>query len=244
MEPSQRFALVCAALLASICPQPLSAASLQVSPVQLELVAPRAASSVELSNHGTDKIGVQVRVFRWTQVNGADSLKATEDVVASPPMVQLAANGTYLVRIVRLTKDPVQAEEAYRLLIDEIPDRQGPGQPAINFAIRYSIPVFFVATTAKNGTASWSIRQDYGHISVTATNAGDRHLRVAGLNVRGGDGKSVSFGSGLTGYVLGHSTMTWVAPPISDVASVGYPIQLSAVGDQSPINVTIAAPPR
>src|SRR5262249_6478166 len=162
-------------------------------------------------NHGTDKINVQVRVFRWTQVNGADNLKATEDVVASPPMAQLAPNGTYVVRIVRLAKDPVQAEEAYRLLIDEIPERPGAGQPAINFALRYSIPVFFVATSARPGAASWSIRQDAGRVSVTATNPGDRHIRIAGLNLRGGDGTSVSFGSGLTGYVLGHSTMTWTA---------------------------------
>ena len=44
-----------------------SAASLQVAPVLLEVVAPGAAATITLRNNGAKPIATQVRVFRWIQ---------------------------------------------------------------------------------------------------------------------------------------------------------------------------------
>src|SRR3954471_12794319 len=41
-------------------------------------------------------------VFRWSQVDSKEKLEPTEEVVASPPAVTLAANGSYVARIVRV----------------------------------------------------------------------------------------------------------------------------------------------
>src|SRR5579863_3912889 len=106
-------------LLASPCGT-LQAASLQVAPVLVEVPAPGAAATLKLRNEGTKPLDAQIRVFQWTQVDGADVLTPTNDVVASPPAASLRADTDYTVRIVRTKKEPVAKEEAYRLLIDEL----------------------------------------------------------------------------------------------------------------------------
>src|ERR1700730_7169143 len=56
-----------------------SAASSQVGPVLLEVVAPGAAATVTLRNNGAKPIATQVRVFRWIQEAGGERLEPTED---------------------------------------------------------------------------------------------------------------------------------------------------------------------
>jgi len=77
---------------------------------------------VTLRNEGTTPINAQIRVFRWSLVNGQEKLEPTDDVVASPPSVTLTPKGQYIARIVRVSKQPVAGEESYRLLVDQLPD--------------------------------------------------------------------------------------------------------------------------
>ncbi|MFZ0495263.1 MAG: fimbria/pilus periplasmic chaperone [Methylocella sp.] len=119
-----------------------SAASLQAAPVLLEVVAPAAAATVTLRNNGAKPIATQVRVFRWIQEAGVERLEPTEDVVASPPAVELQPGEDYVARVVRVTKKPVEGEEAYRLFVDELPEAPQ-GRHTVNLVVRHSIPLFF-----------------------------------------------------------------------------------------------------
>ena len=119
-----------------------SAASLQVAPVLLEVVAPGAAATVTLRNNGAKPIATQVRVFRWTQEAGGERLEPTDDVVASPPAVELQPAQDYVARVVRVTKKPVEGEEAYRLFIDELPEAPQ-GQRTVDFGGAPLDPAFF-----------------------------------------------------------------------------------------------------
>jgi fimbrial chaperone protein len=132
------------ALLISPCGTP-HAASLQVAPVLVEVPAPGATATLKLRNEGSQPLDAQIRVFQWTQVDGADVLTPTNDVAASPPVANLRPNTDYTVRIVRTKKEPVAKEEAYRLLIDELPQATPGTASGVNIALRYSIPVFFTA---------------------------------------------------------------------------------------------------
>ena len=119
------------------------AASLRVSPVRVEVQPGAATSSIRLWNNEKRAIGVQVRVFRSKFVDGEEWLEATSDVVASPPMTTLAADSENLVRIVRVSRSPVAADERYRLLVDELPDPKRSKAGMINVLVRQSIPVHF-----------------------------------------------------------------------------------------------------
>ena len=188
------------------------AGTLQVEPVLVDVTAPSAAASVTLRNEGTAPIEAQIRVFRWSLVDGQEKLEPTSDVVASPPAVTLAPKGQYIARIVRVSKAPVAGEENYRLLVDQLPDLSQQKNGSVNLLVRYSIPVFFGAADKKSPTVAWSFIQSGDKVTLIARNHGERRLRISALSLRDASGRAISFGNGLAGYALGQSTKRWTAP--------------------------------
>src|SRR5215472_15707612 len=188
---------VLVATLVAFASFPANAGSLQVEPVLVDVAAPGAASTVTLRNEGTAPINAQIRVFRWSLVNGKEHLDPTNDVVASPPSVTLTPKGQYITRIVRVSKQPVVGEESYRLLVDQLPDLSQQRNGAVNLMVRHSIPVFFGAANKKNPTITWSLAVKGDKVTVLAHNTGDRRLRIANLKLRDANGHSISFGNGL-----------------------------------------------
>jgi fimbrial chaperone protein len=206
---------IATALFASVvacAASPAGAGALQVEPVLVDVAAPGAASTVTLRNEGTTPIDAQIRVFRWSIVNGKERLDPTDDVVASPPSVTLTPKGQYIARIVRTSKQPVAGEESYRLLVDQLPDLSQQRNGAVNLMVRYSIPVFFGAPNKKNPTVAWSVATNGDKVTLTAHNSGERRLRISALSLRDATGKSLSFGNGLAGYALGQSAVSWTIP--------------------------------
>lgn len=219
----------------TILPAASLASSLQITPVNIDVPAPGAASKVALSNLGSEPLTAQIRIFKWIQKDGKDEFVETRDVVASPPTVKLAPGKKGVIRVVRVSKAPASTEESYRLIVDEIPPPPKPQQSGVGFAIRYSIPVFF-SKSGEDTNVSWSAKMANGKLVVTAANGGGRHIRLSGLKIVSANGNAVSFGSGLSGYVLGQSTKIWVAKSKS-IAS-GNTVKIVAQGDNGTIEAT------
>ena len=212
----------------------VSAASLQVSPVSLEIPAPGSATTITLNNPGDAPIKSQIRVFKWSMVNGEERLEPTTAVIASPPMASLKPKTDYVVRIVRTDKSPVSIEETYRLVVDEIPDRTNMPRNSIAMAFRYSVPVFFTSKMAAGPDLTWSTETVNGKTYISATNLGGRRVRVSDLSAADSRGKPTMIAKGLAGYVLARSSKSWVAPKALQNAS--QPLLITAQGDVGPIN--------
>lgn len=238
MASSKLIAATCSLLLSATA---ALAASLQVEPALVEVAAPGAASTVTLRNSGDAPINVQIRVFRWSQENGKERLDPTSDVVASPPAATLAANGDYVARLVRVAKRPIEREESYRLLIDELPSAAKAKAGTIRLLVRHSIPAFFTAPDVTPPAVTWSVARQRGQLLVSARNRGDTRLRVSALTLRDGAGRKMSFGKGLVGYALGGSTMTWLAPAGGRRFGANGPVSISASGNEGAINAVAPA---
>ena len=211
------------------------AASLQVAPVSVEVAAPGATATVNLRNQGDKPLDGQIRVFRWTQVNGEDKLEPTDDVVASPPMASLRPNTSYVIRIVRTKKEPVATEETYRLLIDELPG-SATGRTGVNIVLRYSIPVFFTSPNAAPSQLKWELQRRNNKQYVVVKNDGDRRVRLAKLKLTDNKGGSFYFGDGLAGYVLARSSVSLEIPAKAKGFGSGGLATISAQSDVGPIN--------
>jgi len=214
------------------------ATQLRVDPVLLELDAPAAAGALTLRNDEDGEVAVQTRVFRWSQVNGNESLELTTDVVASPPTVRLAPHADYTVRIVRTTNEPVRGEESYRVIVDQLPDARRRVGRAINILIRQSIPVFIRAAQVTRANGSWSLASEGGKVVVTASNSGDERLRIASLRLRDTTGSTIDFGNGLVGYALGHSSMSFIATTPPRGFGAGGPVAITAESNGGPVHAT------
>jgi fimbrial chaperone protein len=153
----------------------------------------------------------------------------------SPPAVELQPAQDYVARVVRVTKKPVEGEEAYRLFIDELPEAPQ-GQRTVTLVVRHAIPLFFDAPGTSAPEAAWRVTQNAHAVSLSAVNGGDRRLRLASVRIGDAAGKSISFGPGLVGYALGHSTMSWTASGSRLVFRPGAKVTISGQTEAGPFN--------
>jgi fimbrial chaperone protein len=206
-------ALACALAAVVFLASLASASGLQVSPIGLRLLSAAQADALWLTNTGSEPIHVQVRVFRWSQANGKDVLEPSRDLVVSPPMVTIAPGDRQMVRVIRQVPAPSGTEASYRVIVDELPIDAG-DQPGLKFVLRYSIPVFLAplgdppVRTALQ--ASWDNTPDGPMLRVS--NVGSGHAQIADVVWHGAKGQRTVLLSGLVGYALPGSSMSWHLP--------------------------------
>lgn len=215
-----------------------NAASLQVSPILVDVATEGAsATMVTLKNSSAKPVNTQLRVFRWSQVNGEDRFEETTDVAASPPMVTMRPNGEYVIRVVRTNRSPVQGEESYRLVADELPDPVAKTGGAVSLLVRHSVPVFFRSSNASPAQVAWNVSRKSGKLVVEGRNSGDRRVRVSRLKAEDGAGNAISYGDGLVGYVLGRSSAVWTSrTPVKGFAGSA---RLSLTSETGPIAASV-----
>lgn len=228
------------ACLLAIVTQVTFASGLQVSPVTLSLHAGEPAQGLWLSNTGQAPLRAQVRVYRWTEAHGRDALAPTEDLVASPPMLEIAPGGQQLVRVIRLGDQAVASETAYRLAIDELPTAAPVS--GLRFVLHYSLPVF-VEPEGSVGAPDlrWRMWRSGQAVVLEAYNAGRGHARVTGVQFVAGDGRKVSLGQGLLGYVLPGASTRWTLPAAQGGWPGGGTLEASVNGSQTTQAVTLAS---
>lgn len=194
-------------------------AILSLSPVLVDVSAPAQSSTVRVYNDADRPVTLQVRVFRWTQQDGQDVLEPTADVVGSPPFVTLEPGIENLIRVVRIATAPLQGEESYRLVIDQLPDPED-ATGGVGFILRFSIPVFFSATNAPAAAPVWSVVPTEGGYVVTVQNEGGRRLQVSNLTLASDSGTPLAEQAGLVGYVLPRSEVSWFVPDVAEGLTV------------------------
>ncbi|HRE19429.1 MAG TPA: molecular chaperone [Rhabdaerophilum sp.] len=229
------------AALAGFATPTAHANSLQASPVLIELNGRSPSSAVNVRNTGRTPFEVQTRVFRWIQEGGNERFEETEAVVTSPPITTLDPGATYSVRVLRVDKNQPAKEEAYRVLVDQLPDESRLRSGTVALVMRHSIPVFVTPENAGGPQVRWSLGTEGGRLVLQATNTGGRRLRLSQVSVSLAGGKKVPFGNGLLGYVHAGSTMRWVAPASAGkVGSVASGGTVNVTTDLGTINVKAA----
>ncbi|QNK03765.1 molecular chaperone [Dyella telluris] len=207
------------------------AAALQVSPVMVDFKPTEQAQAIYLVNNGKEPLEAQVRVRRWTQVQGQDKLDEVDDVVASPAIIRVAPGERQVVRVVRKKPTAPAQELSYRLLVDELPQKTKAEHSGLNVLLRYSIPVFIApagsATQPSSEDAQTETNLSVVHAQLVAAAAGKSnllmrndgtvHIRVSHLGLTSASGKDRILEDGLVGYVLPGQQMSW---PVD----VAYPL--------------------
>lgn len=203
-------ALACAAAVSVACGMAAQAATLQISPVTIELSPGQNAAALTLSNSGNQPIYGQVRIFRWDQADGQDTLIASQELVASPPLIQIDPRGEQMIRLIKTTQVSSTKEASYRILIDEIPQPETPDSTGVMIRLRYSVPVF-VQAVGEPGAAlvEWQLGRDGEEWVLTATNTGNRYARISRVQLVDGNGRVHGINKGLLGYALAGKERRW-----------------------------------
>jgi fimbrial chaperone protein len=212
--------LVIGTLLASSV---ASASGLQVAPTSLDLAANKNADGLWLSNTGDGTLHAQVRVFHWTQEGGEEKLAPSRGLAISPPILQIDAGSRQLVRVIRSSAPPSVDEDAYRVLIDELPvdesqaaagDASKPAVPqgGLQYVLRYSVPIFVQPTGQAGSVApklSGKVVHEGDQTFIEVSNQGTGHAQLGNLVLVDAQGKREELSAGLVGYVLPGQTKRW-----------------------------------
>lgn len=179
------------------------AATLQISPVNVEFSAKQNAIGLTLSNPGDTPVFGQVRIYAWTQEGGEDKLTPTDAIAASPPILRIEGNGSQIIRLVRVANAPPAAEQNYRLLVDELPEPGRPTPSGISIRMRYSIPVFVVPATAlPKPELQFTLKRIGDDWYLDAQNLGGNRAQIGATSFVDAAGKSHPVTNGLLGYAL------------------------------------------
>lgn len=219
------------------------AEGLQVSPVSLTI--PERSGVVWLDNGSDRAMRAQVRVFRWHQDNGADELVETDNVIASPPFVEIAPEGRQVVRLVRFgdeAESGAACEQSYRILVDELPEETEGQQLGLQYVLRYSVPVYLTnpGCGQPQPELSWEIvtRGEAAHLHVV--NMGQTRAQLADIHYISADGTRTQISGGLFGYVLSGAERDFaLAQPAAEFASGGR-IEVRVNGSQVSEPVAVA----
>ena len=216
------------------------AASLQVAPTSLQLTPRQNADALWITNSGTRPVTVQVRLFAWNQSRGADDLQPTRALLASPPMHTLAAGQQQLIRVVRADPAAPAQQQAYRVIVDELPE-PGAQNQGMQFVLRYSIPVFVQPAgdaPLQHALHARTLPGDNGRPTLEVRNSGSSYAQLADLALGSLERPQVIH-AGLLGYVLPGQTMRWPLDiPAARLAGATLSAKINGESAQTPLPST------
>lgn len=123
-------------LLLAALAGPAGAASLSVAPTRVELGPDARSGTVTLQNDAAVAVTLQVQTFAWPRSTASADLEPTRELLAVPPVFSLAPKAKQIIRVALRGPAAGPGEQAYRLLITEVPEqREGPGA-GVQFALR------------------------------------------------------------------------------------------------------------
>lgn len=241
-----------------------AAASVLIWPLDPIIEAGERGTALWLENVGRDAVTVQIRILGWSQQNSQDDFVAQQTVVGTPPFSTVPAGKKQLIRLT-LTQ-PVEAgqEQAFRVLIDEIPPARATDSvttraqatAGLRFQMRYSLPLFVYGAglsgkplnhSAKRSAQpqlSWNIEHVDGKPYLQVHNAGSGHARLSRVRLRAvtADGAGAApppgtdVADGLLGYVLPGKTMRWPLP--MELPTRDYSLQAQLAANSEAIVLT------
>lgn len=199
----RRLAAAVVSVLALAAGAAYARGQLQTRQTGIELLPGDRAGRLVLANSGNAPVAAQVRVYAWTQRDGEDQLDPSSALVVSPAIVEIPADGEQLVRVVRPDGSPVPSEQAYRVVVDELPGDPGTqAGSAVTVRMRFLIPVFVRAADP----APPQPRCRIAAAVLSCDNAGGRAAQIGSVVWKTPDGKSFPLSNGLLGYVLAGSS--------------------------------------
>jgi fimbrial chaperone protein len=242
LRAARRFCWAALSLLPSVA----LSASFYVSPVRVDLSARKPTAALTVRNESEQPVVVQLQTTAWTQNNGKDSTAPTRDLIATPPLFTLPAQGSQIVRLgLRNPQSALAAEQAFRVLLQEVPPPVKPGAQGITMALRLSIPVFVAPAAAKGPALVWLAQpQRDGDILLRVQNNGDAHSQITQLTLSRGNGGKAVAEVDVVSYVLAGQAREWKLKPQQGSASAGERLHLRAETDAGRVDTELELAPR
>ena len=236
-SPLWALILLCATATAAA---PAAASTFTIAPIRAELGAAHHSAALTLMNVEDQPVVVEVRAVTWSQIDGEEHLEDTHDLLVSPAVLQIPANGSQIVRVALRNAATEDHEITYRVVFDEIPQAAPAGFNGLRVALRLSVPVFVAPAHGRPiPNVTWDLHHlEDGSFEVAAFNQGTAHLLVTDFDVEAG--MATPLHAKTSKYLLAGSRMTWQLKS-DDVQAWQGPILVHGHSDQGEFTAPISS---
>ena len=180
MERSALHQAACGLMLLLCAACPTWASTFQVNPVKVTLSADKPVAALTVRNIGADPTVIQLQVVAWSQVDGHDKYAPAPNILATPPIFTLPASGSQVIRVGFRQRPDAKGEQAYRLLLREIPPPLQPGFKGLRVRLQISLPVFILPVAPVAPDLHWqAVLAGNGQLEIHASNAGLAHVKLS-----------------------------------------------------------------
>ena len=184
-------------LLLLVCmPSLTHAGSFSVTPLRIDLSRSETTRVINLHNLEDKPVTVQLQVMAWSHKDGKDQFTLTRDVIVTPQVFHLKANGLQIIRVGMLRKPDANDELAYRLFIEEIPAPPPADLKGAQLALKITLPVFIAPEKIPSPKIEFqtSVEPD-GKLKVSIVNRGQAHAQIQQMTVFAKDKSEKSLAS-------------------------------------------------
>lgn len=192
------------------------AADFGVVPLKVLLSGAKSTEVLTIHNNAQQPLRLQVEGRKWTQgTDGAWHLAETDDLIFSPELLTIAANGDATLRVGTLEQAD-ETELSYRVLLTEIHDETQAPAPGLNLNVRtqVSLPVFVDPKGAAPQPVLTAAARQQNALHLTVQNKGNARIDAQGIAVDllDASGKVVESAQGTSSYALAGASMEVEVP--------------------------------
>jgi fimbrial chaperone protein len=207
---SHLLGILAAAAAFGLPPLQAHAGTFSISPLRVELSSSAQTGVLTIRNQEATPVVVQADTRLWTQADGQEQLSPTRDVLVSPAVFTIPANGSQIVRVALRRAPDAERELSYRLILTEVPQPANPDFTGLSVALRLSLPVFVAPAEKAEPQLDWSAtRNADGRLALAARNSGNAHARVLNFTVTSATGNGGAVAQSTTAYILPGQSRTW-----------------------------------
>ena len=218
------------------------AATWEIDPVRVELSPQQQTAAIKIKNNSNQATTIQINVVAWSQSEGKDVYTSSKELLVSPPMVTIAANGEQIIRAALRRPADAANELTYRINLQELPVQPAPGFTGLQVALRIGLPAFVKPKTGKASPKMlWSVARMPGNmLKVELHNQGNAHVQVSDFALYiPGDDRALVNESG-SSYVLAGQAHEWLLKTGSSEKVSGERLHLKAYTDAGNVDTELA----
>lgn len=180
-----------------------------VTPLRVELDAGARSAILTIINDGDEPGAYRVQLARWTQdAAGNDGYADSSELIYFPQQLRIPQKDRRIVRI-GLRAAPPDAEQAYRLYVEELAKPRPPGEggkgtvSGIGVTLRFGVPVFVRPAQPRVAGAVSGLELGKSTVRAEVRNSGNAHFRIRQIQVSGVDAAGAStFEQAVDGWYL------------------------------------------
>jgi fimbrial chaperone protein len=180
------------------------AQQVSVSPLRVTFANEQQSEILSLRNVSKSSFTVQPKVVKWIQRDGQEFFEPTRDIIVAPPIVEVPAGETQVIRLSLRRPPEANAELTYRVFLQQVLAPQTQSGTGLTFAWSLSLPIFVnPSSPVAPANLSWKAELNGKNIDLTATNTGVMHVQVKGVRLEAG--ASVTTGGQMMYLLAGHT---------------------------------------